>query len=262
LLQARRLHGAFPIEAAIKLLDDLSVLDTSNDRRRKRYKLALVACVVLGLGLLFAGLAPVAALCVVAFVVLLVLHMRLARADLPNDMVDLSRAWLRILAADMEPEEPITLTLDFNPATAKQHRVYDQKVKGVRCLEYVHPWCSAETRLADGARLHCDATTRVRERVVTKHSRSGKTKTKRKYKYWTKLDVSLGLPTETFTLAPTEPARRQKIRTKPGEKRSVVRVSRVLTSNSAAPPKLDELIHTVALAYRQAAPVPSAEQPT
>jgi hypothetical protein len=254
LMRARRLEGAFPIEDAIALLDDLTTLDTRNDRRRKYLSYAMKGSGVLALVCLFAGLAPLIALFVVAVVVLLIFYYRLNRIDLPNDVLELCRAWLRILAADMAPQQSIALKLDFNPATSKAHRVYDQKVKGVRCLEYVHPWYTAETQLADGARLHCDATTRVRERVVTKHSRSGKTKTKRKYKYWTKLDVALGLPNDSFTVAKAAPGGPEKIRTKAGEKRNVVRVSRVLTSLSAAPPKLDDLIQPVALAYRQAAP--------
>ncbi len=254
LLRARRLEGAFPIEDAIALLDDLTHLDAHNDRRRKYLSWAMKAAGVLAVLCVLAGLVPLIAVFVVAIVVLLIFYYRLARIDLRNDVLELHRAWLRILAADMEPQQSITLKLDFTPATTKQHRVYDQKVKGVRCREYVHPWYTAETQLADGARLHCDATTRVRERVITKHSRSGKTKTKRKYKYWTKLDVSLGLPHDSFSVTPAAPTGDEKIRTKAGEKRNVVRVSRVLSSTSAAPPTVDDLIQTVALAYRQAAP--------
>jgi hypothetical protein len=260
LLRTRRLDDAFPIEDAIALLEELATVDTRNDRRRTWYKRGAVACIVLAALFLFAGLPLVAPVPSLGFVALVVLGIRLSKIDIPNEARELVLSWLRILAADLEPGQSVSLKLDFNPATAKTYRVSDQRVNQVRCLEYLHPWYSGETVLADGARLGWDATTRVRERVTSKRSRSGKIKHKSKRKYWTKLEVSLALPADHFTISQNASAGPGKVRTKAGEKRNVVRVSRVLCSLSPAPPPIDELIATVALAYRQVAPMAPVEQ--
>jgi hypothetical protein len=260
-LRKRRLDGDFPVADAMAVLDELSTLDTRNDRQRDRYRKAIWACGAVGIAFLFIGLAWLSPLFFAAVVVLAILRWRLGRADIPNDALEVVRGWLRILAADIEAEQPITLKLDFGPAIAKAHCVYDQKVDRVRCREYLHPWYSAEAELADGARLQCDATTRVRERIIRKYSRSGKVKTKRKYKYWTKLDVTLGVPKDSFALTDDKRTGRAKVRSKAGEKRNVVRVSRVLADLPSGRPRLEDFIQTVAMAYRQVAPAPAPEQP-
>ena len=257
MLRTRLLEGTFPISEAVELFDALGTLDERNDRRRKLYKILAITCVVLTGVLLIADLAPVALLPGAAAIVLVVLVFRLSRQDIPNDVRLFVLPWLRILAADMESDDPVALKIDLHESNDKSKRVLDQRLGNRHQSEYHHPWFSGQATLVDGARLQWDAVTHLRERVTAK----SKGRTKRKLKQGIKYEVSLGLPVDSFALGQPSARGIEKVRVKPGEKRNVVRVSYVAQATTRTPAKLDDLIATVASAYRQAAPKPGVEQP-
>lgn len=258
LLRTRSLEGTFPINEAVELFNALGTLDERNDRRRKLFKIFAIIGVVLTAFLLIADLAPIALLTGAAAIVLAVLVIRLGRIDIPNDVRLFVLPWLRILAADMEADGSVALKLDLHEAHDKSQRIADQIANGKQWQQYHHPWFSGRATLADGARLHWDAVTHIREHTTHK----SKGRTKRKLKQSIKYDVSLGLPADSFALGQLASRGIEKVRVKPGEKRNVVRVSYVAAAASLTPANVDDLIATVASAYRQAAPKPAAEQPT
>jgi hypothetical protein len=257
LLRTRSLEGTFPISEAVELFDALGTLDERNDRRRKLHKILAIFCAVLTVVLFMADLAPVALFTGAAAIVLVVLLFRLIRQDIPNDVRLFVLPWLRILAADMAFDGTVALKVDLHESNDKCKRVLDQRLGNRRQCEYHHPWFSGQATLTDGARLQWDAVTHLRERVTSK----SKGRTKRKLKQGIHYDVSLGLPVDSFALGQVSAQGSEKVRVKPGEKRNVVRVSYVAQATTRAPAKLDDLIATVASAYRQAAPKPAVEQP-
>jgi hypothetical protein len=257
LLRTRSLAGVFPIEEALGVFDALAVADERNDRRRSLLRKAAIACGVLTGIVLFAGI-PIAAVATgPAVIVLLVLAYRLGRVDIPNDVRLFVLPWLRILSADMAAAGTVELKLDLHESTDACHRQDDDFTGGRRWEVYHHPWFSGQATLADGARLAWNAVAHIRR--YTRRKSKGRTKTK--IKQAMKYDVSLGLPADSFAVAPVAGKGLEKVKVKPGEKRNVVRVSYVAHSAALAPANLDDLIHTVASAYGRGTPKPATEQP-
>jgi hypothetical protein len=262
LLRKRLLEGRYPVEDAIALLVPIAALDERNDRWRSRMKAVLFPAIGLTLFLLFFRLFYLAVPVGAVAIGLGVFVWRTSRSDVPNEVRLLALPWLQILSADVRPEEEVALRIDLGQPMCAKSRVVDQRIGRLRKSEYVHPWFSGEALLADGALLRWEATTRIRKVVISKRSSSGRSKTKTKIKKWTKLDVSLGLPTRAFSVGEAAASGQEKMRVKTGEKRNVVRVSRVVCATSLDPVAVEELIQTVSLAYRRAVPKPATEQPT
>jgi uncharacterized membrane protein YkoI len=106
----------------------------------------------------------------------------------------------------------------------------------------------AEAVLVDGSKLWWSVSDTIRERKKTKRNPRGKYKTKTKYSKKTEVDVELGLRRKLYELDAA---------TADGEvtsdqKRSTVRVSRKLKTDSLDPVDPRSLIDLIADVYRSA----------
>jgi hypothetical protein len=255
LLRDRAIAGVFPMQEALALFDALAVLDESNDRRRQRLRKLTIAGIGASLVAPFVGLPIACILTIPATVVLAIRTYRLGRVDIPNDVRLFVLPWLRLLSADMDATETVSLKVDLRACTDKRHRVADEVASGRKWETYHHPWFSGEATLTDGARLQWSAVTHLRKHTTWKKKGRSKIKIKQAMKY----DVALGLPSSSFAVDPVAKSGIEKIRVKPGEKRTVVRVSYVAHSASLAPANVDDLVSTVASAYRQGTPQASEQ---
>lgn len=155
----------------------------------------------------------------------------------------------------------MTLRLDLSgaqqPHKCRSERKWENGWPKVTERHFADPWLSGEARLADESRLHWELVEHLRRRDMRRRNRRGKVKHKTKYKVKHLLTVRLGLPHETYATegadAPATQGDRLVVR--PGERRDVVRVRRVVEARSAdAPLEIGHFLDLVGQAYQRAQP--------
>jgi hypothetical protein len=122
--------------------------------------------------------------CVLLFVVSLaafLLRALSSRLDLENRRYELVTRLVRLLQADTAPQEPMTVELDFRPAThSDKFSGESATANGWTVKSYVDRWLSLQTRLLDGTHLRVEMLERTGKRSRSKRSSSGRYKTKYK----------------------------------------------------------------------------------
>jgi hypothetical protein len=115
----------------------------------------------------------------VAGVVAFLLRALFSRLNLENRRYELVTRLVRLLQADTAPQEPMTVELDFRPATHSDKFAGEGTTRtGWSVKSYVDRWLSLQTRLLDGTQLRVEMFERTSKRSRTRPSRSGKLKTK------------------------------------------------------------------------------------
>ena len=170
---------------------------------------------------------------------------------------------LAVLREDHDPACPLELTLDCTGAAHKDKatRTSDPYDKGAyrKIVDtfYDDPWLQGRAQFADGADVRFAVIDHLRSSRKTKRSASGKTKVKTKGKKKTEVDVTVAFPARNYRAvsASGAPAPDVKASVKSGEKRTVVRMRRVLAAGSAdAVPDPDVLLELLGAAYARVDP--------
>jgi hypothetical protein len=168
-----------------------------------------------------------------------------------HDIPDMLRTFVvptfSVLREDMEPGEPIHMTIDLRGSMHNAKKTDEQRFslpsysgKRRRAVEsyYTDPWLNCHACLSDGTTLQWQITQYVRKRVITStgRSRSGKTKTKSKTKYKSRsrLDMQVGLRQKYYTPQDDQPLLvddHEITLKKSNDKRNTFRVRRAIVSS-------------------------------
>jgi hypothetical protein len=126
------------------------------------------------------GLSPVAwvgLLLLVASIVSFIISALHKPLKLEKRRYGLAAHTVRLLQADISPDEPVTLHIDLRPETHPSKFQNDSRTRtGWQVKHYVDPWLSFQGRLLDGTHFRLDMTERIDMRSRTKRNARGKTK--------------------------------------------------------------------------------------
>ncbi|RKH39315.1 hypothetical protein [Corallococcus sicarius] len=168
----------------------------------------------------------VAVLHLVTSVVLFIVRARRRRLDLDNRRYGLVATLLKRLQVDMEPDSPVSLTLDLAPNDEAHKRVRQGPRGRWQCEDFTDAWLDLQGRFADGTHLHLSMVEHLQKRSRTQRNARGKTKTKRKQKGKALMQVSLRVKPERYPgLADLDASARSAARLPPGIKLSRIRVA-------------------------------------
>ncbi|RKH12375.1 hypothetical protein D7V97_08635 [Corallococcus sp. CA053C] len=163
----------------------------------------------------------------VAAVVLFVVRARRRRMDLDNRRYGLVATLLKRLQVDLDPDSPVSLTLDLAP-NDDAHKRIQQDTRGRWQREvFKDAWLDLQARFADGTYLRLSMVEYLQKRSRTQRNARGKTKTKRKQKGKALMQVALRVKPEQYPgLADLTAPARSAARLPPGIKLSRIRVAR------------------------------------
>ncbi|NMA26934.1 MAG: hypothetical protein GX934_04150 [Burkholderiales bacterium] len=153
----------------------------------------------LGVGLLglssdISWLAWPGAFCLVGAVVCVPLFFRADSQDLVDSHYLEPLRFLRVLRADLPPDRPVRLKVDFRDYPMQVFQVSRTPEGGGRTrLTYRQPWMEFQGRLADGSRLSLEAV-RKAERLESYKTRRGKTRRRWKDKVEDRISLQLQVP--------------------------------------------------------------------
>ncbi|MFP2930587.1 hypothetical protein ACLESO_36395 [Pyxidicoccus sp. 3LG] len=196
-LRSERVYrNSAPVQAMMADLDRLRSLDTEAERNRGMWKDRALATGIAGLGLLIlsAVLAGASASSsVVANVglalggvlllgccVCLFMSARLALLNLEDRRYELALRVLQRLRQDIDPEETVSLELDFRPTSHPSKLTERGSLGEWKTESYVDPFLTFQARLRDGTHLRLGMEQRLQLRNRTRRNPRGKSKTKRK----------------------------------------------------------------------------------
>ncbi|GEN13532.1 hypothetical protein SAMN05443572_11222 [Myxococcus fulvus] len=206
----KRYRNTAPVSV---LMEDLDLLGHFDERMaaqtrlwRGRSGLALKvggACLLLALMMRLSFPWPAAVLAVSGAVSLLAslgLYLKssgFAGCDLEDRRYLLPARLLRPLLRDIDPQEPVTLELDFQPIdhSSKSTR-HGKTPTGWETSDYEDPWLSLQARLRDGTHLRLSLTEWLQKRIRTRRNPRGKYKTKQRSKSATFLQAQLRVKPE------------------------------------------------------------------
>ncbi|WP_342377296.1 hypothetical protein NVS55_38425 [Myxococcus stipitatus] len=147
------------------------------------------------------------------------LHLRAnkySRQDLENRRYGLLSQLLLRLRRDIEPEEPVTLELDFRAVDHPDKWTEKGRAGRWTTNEFEDPWMSLHARLRDGTHLRLSMEEWLQKRTRTKVNARGKHKTKQKQKSATFLQAQLRVKPERHPgLASLQDTARQSVRLPP-----------------------------------------------
>lgn len=187
--------------------------------------------------------------------------------DLANAPLGFTVPLLPILREDADPAKPLALKLDLRGGLVPAKRTGESQPykKGVyhKIVDtfYEDPWLVGHAEFVDGATVDWTVVDHIRSSKKTKRNPRGKVKTKTKRKKKTSLEVAVAFPTKNYATAEAPAAgpiggKLRKEAVKPGEGRTMVRVSRAVKSNDVeAPLEVSHLLDLIAHAYQRVAPV-------
>ncbi|MCI0489058.1 MAG: hypothetical protein L0229_20900 [Blastocatellia bacterium] len=271
ILEEKQIEGNYTPGEWLALLRQLAEYDRHGDAVRKVVKkmgcasgILVVATFIIGIVFETFFLFFIA---LIIGVVALVLYFVKKRSDLPNKLRRFALPLISILREEMEQGVPLYLRMDFRSGTIKEKETAylgpdetkaryrrPSNVLKVKETHYTNAWMEGRARLTGGSILEWQIVDNTRQRKITKKGSSGKTKFKTKYKVKTIIDARLGLPREDYALMPGGPTAHQgeKVATRTGEKRNLIRVRRAKQSSTVDPePDLKEFLDLVAGAFRR-----------
>jgi hypothetical protein len=266
-LAEKLIEGTRTADEWLSLLGPLAEYDRHGDAVRSVLKkagcisaLAFLAClylgVVVGLWMLFVIMLIIAIVGVTIFT-------RQFKEDLPDNFRKFVVPLISILREEMEPDQALYLRLDFRGGEHKEKQVVRGQSPTTQGKEtyFVDTWIAGKTSLADDSRLEWEVADNIRRRQITKR-RSSKVKTKVKHKIKTLIDVRLGPSAEHYTPADTGGASEgMQTGLKLGEKRSTVRVRRVIVSRQLGSVlNLDDFVAAIAEGYRRVTQIQGSKE--
>jgi len=265
ILSDKRLTMNRPVDEILAVLRPLAECDTLADKARTKlgctFGLSIVAMIAVAIIFANAGWSWVATAVMVVVAVILLgsgyLWSWTKRVDVSNNFRQFALPVLTVFREDFDSSHPVHLDLDLSSPTAaskKQSESAPYKEGAYYKIidtMYADPWMKAEAVLVDGSRLSWTVSDTIRERKKTKRNPRGKIKTKTKYSKKTDVDVELGLRRKLYEVG-AAPANAEMTS---DAKRSTVRLSRKLKTDSLHPIDPTSLIDLIADVYRSASPV-------
>ncbi|MCP3062766.1 hypothetical protein LXT21_28670 [Myxococcus sp. K38C18041901] len=120
-----------------------------------------------------------------------------AGCDLEDRRYQLPARLLRPLLRDIDPQEPVTLELDFQPVDHSSNFTRQGKTPtGWETRDFEDAWLSLQARLRDGTHLRLSLTEWLQKRTRTRRNPRGKYKTKHRRKGATFLQAQLRVKPE------------------------------------------------------------------
>jgi hypothetical protein len=181
--------------------------------------------------------------------------------DVPNGLRSFALLLMAILREDHDPATPLALDIDLtgalqHPKLTRSSQPYKKGAyHNVVDNYYDDPWLKGRARFADGAHVEFSVVDHVRASNKTKRSASGKTKRKVKNKRKTELTVTLTAPARNYAAASTQARAVPKESVKPGESRTVVRLSGMMELPHAdAVPPIRMMLELISGAYERVEP--------
>lgn len=183
--------------------------------------------------------------------------------NLPNGLRSLAIPLLPILREDHDPDKPLELSIDFTGAKqrSKEAGKSEPYKKGAyyRVVDtfYDDPWLDGRALFADGAEVRFTVIDHLRDSHKRKRNYRGKVKFKTKAKKKTELAVEISFPVRNYAPVskPVPSTGIKKESVKPGEDRTVVRLTRVVPADGLdAAPHIDYLLELIAAAYARVDP--------
>ncbi|NMO18005.1 hypothetical protein HPC49_14835 [Pyxidicoccus fallax] len=204
-LRLERVYRATaPVRGLMADLDTIRGIDAELDRKLAAWSkgkrisgyLALAGFILAFIpvvGVAGFGLIPLALL---SLLVCSLVASRYQKLDLENRRYELVARILQQLRKDIAPDEPVTVEVDFHPASDPRHLKDQGMVRDWKTQSFVQRWLSFQVRLLDGTLLRLGMEDRVQTRSRTRRNPRGKYKTKRKQKGVSLLHVQLRVKPE------------------------------------------------------------------
>lgn len=260
ILRDKRVDLNRPIDELLALLRPLANCDAIADKSRTKlgctFAAGIVAVVVATVVLSDDGWLGLLAIVAIAAIMIGAgaLFFWSRGIDVSNNFRQFALPVLTVLREDIAPGERVHVKLDLRAPNAKEklqsesapykqgvyHKVIDKT--------FLDAWMSAEATLVDGTRLAWSVTDAIRERSKTKRTPRGKYKSKTKVARKTHLDVEVALRNKRYAIGDAPPD----AEVKSDDKRTVVRLERLVRSTSLDPVSPGALIDLVAAVYRNA----------
>jgi hypothetical protein len=184
-------------------------------------------------------------ICGAIFTVCLILLLMTPKIDLSDNLRVCVLPMLYVFREDVEPGEPMELTLDLRKPMAREKLVREEKPRE-RLTEtyYSDPWMSADAVLVDGSRLRWSVVDTLRHRSVTKKGRSGKWKTKTKLSKKCAVDVELTVRNKSYEVSGGEA----------GEKKTTLTASKKMKHDGAGPVDPKDIIEVITDLFKRVSP--------
>ena len=263
--------GDFTPDALLDQMRTLATFDASNDKTRGRFA-GLIAIFVLATiaALIMHNFAPpllypLAVVCAMIAIALIVLRRRLVKVDISNNFREVALPFLALIKQDMDADQTVTVRIDLRaPTDAKKRRGTSQPYQRgaytkIVDTTYEDRWFHGCAQLADGSRLRWDVVDEVCESQRTKRSRSNKSKTKTRHIKRSTIAVALTVANKVYGVNEGLASNRHKVAVQHGAKRRIIKLTRKLKNKSLDPIDPTVLIDAVSSAYKRvSAPARSA----
>lgn len=263
-MRSKTVRSSLTLDEWIRFLHPVGLVDRDVDVIRKFGFVSGILCMPFGVFAAIAFSSGWPLLAIPVGIGLIVFAFKLGKIDVPPVLEESVLPWLALLREDVVPGSQVHLALDLRGSECppKRQVVRSGEMNGAGWTTdfFLDPWFSGEATFADHAVVKWDVSDLVRRRTRRRRNPRGKTKTKIKHKVLRTFDVQVRVRGKDFHASATAPDGGEAIRTdiKAGEKRTCVRArSRVLLSRVDQPPRLVEMVHSVAAAYRHLSPADS-----
>lgn len=186
---------------------------------------------------------------------------RLAKTDVPNSLREFIAPLVMLLAEDLDPEQPVTISFDLNrerpshfqgPAKSlplpKKVGMFGSGITGIKERHRIIPCFHLEGQLPDGSKLVVDVKDFERVRTVSKRNPRGKHKTKVKTKARRVVDAQLTLPHKRYSTAGGSAS------VKTGERRSTLRHKAATPLDAKNTGSSEPVLKVLAALFAQARP--------
>lgn len=213
LVTTKTLSGRFSAQKLRSTFSELMALDAENDairteivkKQSKLFKYALLSGIIgaiLTFSFFFIG--------GLAFFIFYIpsrklkkRHIELTKIDITNSFKESLLPIVSVISQDIAQDEK--LKIDFSGRYAMSSEFHVNKIAregryGKEINTYHFPWLSIQTVLVDGTILNFNCSKHIQDVHVAKRSRSGKYKTKRKYKVKNIFNLRLDLPKDKYVL--------------------------------------------------------------
>ena len=215
-INAKNLKGSHPVGVWLDFFKPIVLMDTLCDKQRKAKKNWLIFFVIITfISFFFLALGPLGILIELALIftiiVLSVKLIKLKNIDISNQLRLFVFPFLSLMNNDINKKENIELNLEFsNPMDSrfmiKEIPNTNRRYPKVKTKFYKNNWMSAKMKLKDETELDFNINDIIRRRDITKRSRSGKIKSKVKYKVNHVTELKVLFPKEKYLM--TEAANR------------------------------------------------------
>jgi hypothetical protein len=259
-LREKKIEATYPPDAWIALLSGAVRYDQAGDPLRKAMGWTAGISLVIMFISLVGGALPLSLVFLVIGIAAIVVWVLLRRIDIPDSVRGFLLPTVTLLREDIQPEGMLHMKVDLTGGTqaGKKKESRDLPGRGGASIVqsiYNDPWMMGDSTLADGSALQWEITDNIRERKVTRRNPRGKIKTKFKYRVRRLIDVRVGLRRDDYAVEAGGQAAdsRLQMNLKPGEKRNVIRMRKVVESSSLnSALDVHEFLDPIAAAYSRA----------